>query len=107
LCRRFQITLLRVLIDHNLNNLNGLLDGDSSGDNIEIDYLLLPATGKDRTIIDWECIASVLFSCEKFSEYHWNCPLPNGYTQSVQTKDGCVCICMLLNSLVSTLKNHS
>ncbi|XP_059444787.1 endoribonuclease Dicer homolog 2-like [Corylus avellana] len=70
-----------------------------------MDYLLLPPTGKDRRIIDWECIASVLFSCEKLSEYHWNCPLPNGYAHSVQTKDGCVCICMLLNSLVYTPHN--
>jgi endoribonuclease Dicer len=103
LCRRFQITLLRVLIDHNLNNSKELLDGDYSGDDIEIDYLLLPATGKDRRplVIDWGCISSVLFSCE----YHLNCPLPEGYSHIVQTKDGSVCICMLWNSLVYTPHN--
>jgi endoribonuclease Dicer len=103
LCRRFQITLLRVLKDHNLNNLKELLDGDCSGDNIEIDYLLLPATGKDqRPLIDWECITSVHFSCEKFFESHLNCSLPKGYARCVQTKDGSVCTCMLRNSLVYT-----
>jgi endoribonuclease Dicer len=106
LCRRFQITLLRVLIDHNLNNLKELLDGDCSGDNIEIDYLLLPAIGKDvKSLIDWECITSVDFSCEKFCEYHLNCSLPKGYARCVQTKDGSVCTCMLRNSLVYTPHN--
>ncbi|GLT72572.1 hypothetical protein SLA2020_444960 [Shorea laevis] len=105
MCRRFQITLLRVLIDHNLNNLKDLLDGDYPGDDIEIDYLLLPAAGKDRRplIIEWERITPLLFSSEKYCEYHHfnNCSLPKG----VQTKHGCVCICMLRNSLVYTPHN--
>jgi endoribonuclease Dicer len=106
LCRRFQTTLLRVLIDHNLNNLKELLDGDCLGDNIEIDYLLLPATGKDqRALIDWECITSLRFSGKKFCEYHLNCTLPKGCARRVQTKDGSECTCMLRNSLVYTPHN--
>ena len=103
LCRTFQITLFRVLKDHNLNNLKDLLDEDCSGDNIEINYLLLPATGKDgRPLIDWECVTSVHFSCEKFWENHLNCSYPKGYARSAQTIDGSVCTCMLQNSLVYT-----
>ncbi|XP_041017414.1 endoribonuclease Dicer homolog 2 isoform X7 [Juglans microcarpa x Juglans regia] len=105
LCRRFQITLLRVLIDHNLNKLKECLDGEFLGD--ETDYLLLPATGKHQRplIIDWLCVTSVLFSCENFCEYHLNCYLPKGCARSVQTKDGPVCICLLKNSLVCTPHN--
>ncbi|XP_059442582.1 endoribonuclease Dicer homolog 2-like isoform X2 [Corylus avellana] len=106
LCRRFQTTLLRVLIDRNLNNLKELLDGDCLGDNIEIDYLLLPAIRKDpRASIDWECIHSLRFSCEKFCGYRLNCSLPKGSARCVQTKDGSECTCMLRNSLVYTPHN--
>ncbi|XP_059435828.1 endoribonuclease Dicer homolog 2 isoform X1 [Corylus avellana] len=103
LCRTFQIALLRVLKDHNLNNLKDLLDGDYPVDNIEIDYLLLPATGKDGIpLIDWECITSVHFSFEKFWENHLNCSHPKGYARCVHTIDGSVCTCMLQNSVVYT-----
>jgi endoribonuclease Dicer len=103
LCRTFQIALLRVLKDHNLNNLKDLLGGDCSVDNIEIDYLLLPATGKDgRPLIDWESITSVHFSFEKFWENHLNCSYRKGYARCVETIDGSVCTCMLQNSVVYT-----
>ncbi|KAB1200469.1 hypothetical protein CJ030_MR0G007159 [Morella rubra] len=105
LCGRFQITLIRVLIDHALKDLEKRFGRDFLGD--EIDYLLLPATGKHERplIIDWQCVTSVLFSCEKLHENHLDCRLPKGYAHHVQTKDGPVCTCMLQNSLVSTLHN--
>ncbi|XP_040999422.1 endoribonuclease Dicer homolog 2-like [Juglans microcarpa x Juglans regia] len=97
LCRRFQKTLLRVLIYQDLN-----MDGDILG--AETDYLLLPATGKHQrsVIIDWHCVKSVPFSCEKNGEFHLNCALPKDCARIVQTKDGPVCTCLLQNSLVYT-----
>ncbi|XP_040999401.1 endoribonuclease Dicer homolog 2-like [Juglans microcarpa x Juglans regia] len=97
LCRRFQKTLLRVLIYHDLN-----MDREILG--AETDYLLLPATGKHQrpVIIDWHCVNSVLFSCEKNGEFHMNCSLPKDCACIVQTKDGPVCTCLLQNSLVYT-----
>ncbi|XP_035549379.1 endoribonuclease Dicer homolog 2-like [Juglans regia] len=98
LCRRFQKTLLRVLIYHDLN-----MDRDILG--AETDYLLLPATGKPQrpVIIDWHCVNSVLFSCMKNGEIHLNCALPKDCcARIVQTKDGPVCTCLLQNSLVYT-----
>ncbi|KAG7967635.1 hypothetical protein I3843_08G108800 [Carya illinoinensis] len=102
LCRRFQKTLLRVLIHHDLKSLNERMDGDILG--AETDYLLLPATAKHQRpeIIDWPCVNSVLFSCKKNVESHLNCSLPEGCARIVQTKDGPVCTCLLQNSLVYT-----
>ncbi|KAM3691337.1 hypothetical protein ACB098_08G007900 [Castanea mollissima] len=106
LCRRFQITVLRVLIDRNLNKLKEVLDGYCLDDNHEIDYLLLPATGKHHRplIIDWECVVSTAFSCGKACERHVQCG-SKGYARRIQTKDGPVCTCMLRNSLVYTPHN--
>ncbi|KAG7967645.1 hypothetical protein I3843_08G109100 [Carya illinoinensis] len=102
LCRRFQKTLLRVLIDHDLESLNEHMDGDILG--LETKYLLLPSTAKPQrpVIIDWPCVNSVLFSCKKNGESHLNCSLPEGRARIVQTKDGPVCTCLLQNSLVYT-----
>ncbi|KAG6645310.1 endoribonuclease Dicer homolog 2-like [Carya illinoinensis] len=102
LCRRFQKTLLSVLIYHDLKSLNERMDGDILG--VETDYLLLPATGKHQRplIIDWKCVTSVLFSCKKNDESHLNCSLPKGRARIVQTKDGPVCTCLLQKSLVHT-----
>ncbi|KAG6645299.1 endoribonuclease Dicer homolog 2-like isoform X1 [Carya illinoinensis] len=104
LCNRFQKTLLRVLIYHDLGSLNDRMDGDILG--AETDYLLLPATAKHQrpVIIDWPCINSVQFSYKKISEFHSNYSVP-GCARSVQTKDGPVCTCLLQNSLVYTPHN--
>ncbi len=102
LCRKFQITILRVLIDRNLNKLREVLDGLCLEDNLEIDYLLLPGLGEHHrpSIIDWDSVVSVIFSCEN---HVVECS--KGYAHSVQTKDGPVCTCMLRNSLVYTPHN--
>uniref|UniRef100_A0A2N9FEH6 Uncharacterized protein n=1 Tax=Fagus sylvatica TaxID=28930 RepID=A0A2N9FEH6_FAGSY len=75
LCRKFQITILRVLIDR---------------------------LGEHHrpSIIDWDSVVSVIFSCEN---HVVECS--KGYAHSVQTKDGPVCTCMLRNSLVYTPHN--
>ncbi|KAG2693829.1 hypothetical protein I3760_08G113700 [Carya illinoinensis] len=102
LCRRFQKTLLRVLIDHDLKSLNEHMDGDIL--EIETEYLLVPATAKHQrpVIIDWPCVNSVLFSCKKNGESPLNCSLAEGRARIVQTKDGPVCTSLLQNSLVYT-----
>ncbi|BBH06838.1 dicer-like 2 [Prunus dulcis] len=103
LCRKFQITIFRILMDHNLNKLEEVLDGLCLGGNIGVDYLLLPGTKVPQRplIIDWKCITSVLFPCEEYSKDHVDCSLPNW----IYTKSGVVCTCMIQNSLVCTPHN--
>ncbi|KAK9924032.1 hypothetical protein M0R45_032421 [Rubus argutus] len=109
LCRRFQITIFGILMDHNLNKLKEVFDGLCSGENIGVDYLLLPGTRVHQrpSIIDWKCVTSVLFSREEYIKEHINCSLPNGCSRIVHTINGVVCTCMIQNSLVCTPHNGS
>ncbi|XP_012466794.1 endoribonuclease Dicer homolog 2 isoform X1 [Gossypium raimondii] len=100
LCRRFQIALFRVLMDHKAEKLTELSDL-TSGNNSEIDYLLLPSNYMGQNpVIDWLSISSILFSYEKVWKNHVNCN-----AGMIQTKSGLVCTCMIKNSLVSTPHN--
>ncbi|KAJ6690089.1 hypothetical protein OIU85_006378 [Salix viminalis] len=103
LCRRFQITLLKVLLDHSVNKLKEVLEGLDLESGVEIDYFLLPAFRScSQPSINWTPISSVLFSYK--NERHFNCS-QNGNAHAVQTKCGPVCACMLHNSLVCTPHN--
>ncbi|KAJ6726835.1 DICER-RELATED [Salix purpurea] len=103
LCRRFQITLLKVLLDHSVNKLKEVLEGLDLESGVEIDYFLLPAFRScSQPSINWTPINSVLFSYK--NEHHFNCS-QNGNAHAVQTKCGPVCACMLHNSLVCTPHN--
>ncbi|KAJ7978287.1 Endoribonuclease Dicer-like [Quillaja saponaria] len=99
LSRRYQVTLFRVLLDHNLNKLTEVLDKFCLGDNLEIDYLMLPATGIDQrpSIIDW---VSVNICVD-----HINHTLLKDHARNVWTINGWTCTCKLLNSLVYTPHN--
>lgn len=96
LCRRFQITTLRVLLDHDITKLATILNELRLEDNLEIDYLLLPATAihQRHSIIDWLSVTSV-FSSQTSCNNHVN----------IWTKDGQVCTCKLENALVYTPHN--
>ncbi|KAK2973415.1 hypothetical protein RJ640_011649, partial [Escallonia rubra] len=105
LCQRFQITILRVLLDHNWTKLEVLGASILRTDLAVLDYLLLPSTISSQKpfCIDWRSVSSVLFSCENMFDDHKYCssPKPCG----VHTKNGLVCRCMLENSLVYTPHN--
>ncbi|XP_034923676.1 endoribonuclease Dicer homolog 2 [Populus alba] len=102
-CRRFQITLFKVLLDHSVNKLKEVLEGLDLGSGVEIDYFLLPAfSSRSQPSINWTPISSVLFSYK--NEEHFNCSR-NGNAHVVQTKCGPVCACVLQNSLVCTPHN--
>ncbi|MBA0607154.1 hypothetical protein Godav_019498, partial [Gossypium davidsonii] len=74
LCRRFQIALFRVLMDHKAEKLTELLSDLTSGNNSEINYLLLPSNYMGQNpVIDWLSISSILFSYEKVWKNHVNC----------------------------------
>ncbi|QHO06443.1 hypothetical protein HN51_065296 [Arachis hypogaea] len=93
LCKRFQVTILRLLLDHNMEKLRSADKLCSEGDP-EIDYLLLP-THKQRLSVDWSSINSLYpskFACGNHSPNVW-------------TKNGRVCTCILRNSLVYTPHN--
>ncbi|GFZ06041.1 dicer-like 2 [Actinidia rufa] len=105
LCHRFQITLFRVLLDHNLKKLDKVLNAFHSRHDLAIcDYLLLPCSGENQNPwnIDWKCVNSVLFSHKNLWDNHKNCCIPNGFCRPVDAKNGLVCSCMLENCLVHT-----
>ena len=76
-----------------MNKLTAGLDRCYLEDDLEIDYLLLPAMGKGKyTAINWLAVNSVNpseVSC-KYHELH------------IRTKSGLVCSCKLQNALVCT-----
>jgi len=93
LCKKFQVTLLRILIDNSMNKLAMGLDKCYLEGDVEIDYLLLPAIGKgEKSIVNWLAISAVNPSNIK-CEYH-----PN----HIRTKSGLVCTCRLQDALVFT-----
>ncbi|XP_028180116.1 endoribonuclease Dicer homolog 2-like isoform X1 [Glycine soja] len=93
LCKKFQVTILRILIDHDMNKLTAGLDRCYLEDDLEIDYLLLPAMGKGKyTAINWLAVNSVNPS-EVSCKYH---------EPHIRTKSGLVCSCKLQNALVCT-----
>ncbi|XP_022776009.1 endoribonuclease Dicer homolog 2-like isoform X2 [Durio zibethinus] len=101
LCRRFQIALFRVLIDRKADKLAEVLSDLRSGNNSEIDYLLLPSNYLGQNpVIDWSSVSSVSFSYEKFWKEHVNCN-----AGMIQTKSGLLCTCLIQNSLVCTPHN--
>ncbi|CAJ1794964.1 unnamed protein product [Sphenostylis stenocarpa] len=96
LCTNFQLTLLRILIDHDMNKLAIGLDKFYLEDDVNIDYLLLPAIGKgEKSDIDWLAINSVN-ACNLTCNYH---------QPHIRTKSGLVCTCNLRDALVCT--NHA
>ncbi|KAK3028012.1 hypothetical protein RJ639_040011, partial [Escallonia herrerae] len=105
LCQRFQITILRVLLDHNWTKLEVSGASILRTDLAVLDYLLLPSTISSQKpfCIDWRSVSSVLFSCENMFDDHKFCSSPKAC--GVQTKNGLVCRCMLENSLVYTPHN--
>ncbi|KAE9599183.1 putative ribonuclease III post-transcriptional gene silencing PAZ-Argonaute family [Lupinus albus] len=100
LCKTFQVTVLKILVHHNIDKLAASLkslDKLYLDDDLEIDYLLLPATAIQHrpAVIDWVSITSVnpsKITCEKHSPKLW-------------TKNGLVCPCILQDSLVYTPHN--
>ncbi|KAF5745855.1 endoribonuclease Dicer 2-like [Tripterygium wilfordii] len=104
MCRRFQVTLFRVLMDHNLNKLMKMSDFQL-GNDLEVDYFLLPSICKgNRSMIDWSTIRSVWFSYANTWKDHLNCP-HKGNVHVIRTQSGPVCSCMIENSLVHTPHN--
>jgi endoribonuclease Dicer len=104
-CRRFQITLFRVLLDHSVENLMEALNGLHLRDGVALDYLLVPSTHSHETsLIDWEVIRSVNLTSHEVLEKHENCST-NGASRILHTKDGLFCTCVVQNALVYTPHN--
>ncbi|KAL9165554.1 hypothetical protein ABFS82_06G177900 [Erythranthe guttata] len=107
LCRRFQITLFRLLLDHKLDKLYE--EDNQSSEKIDssiFNYLLLPTIGSPHnTSIDWKCITSVTYPENSSKDEHNNCSRNGGNGPRMHTKNGSACRCMLDNSLVCTPHN--
>ena len=103
ICRRFQITLLSVLLYHSMTKLREILDGLALVKAPDVDYLLLPHASAHPTpgTINWRSVVSVLFSndnhiCRDYSKCR---------RHRVRMKNGLVSRCMLEGSLVYTPHN--
>ncbi|XP_052186204.1 endoribonuclease Dicer homolog 2-like isoform X2 [Diospyros lotus] len=107
LCQTFQISLFRVLFDHNLTKLAEVLSAFNSRKDYSIDYLLLPCSGPSQNplIVDWKCVSSVIFPYEKLRDHNTSCCPPKSYGRLVHAKNDLVCSCMFENSLVYTPHN--
>lgn len=105
MAKRFQTTVLSVLIHHDvakLNNISNCLPKELPS--TEVVYLLLPLiAGK----VDWPCIKSAVFSAGTIgSQDTMSCCCRIGVARFIQTIDGHICSCQLQNSLVYTPHNH-
>ncbi|XP_024027815.1 endoribonuclease Dicer homolog 2 isoform X2 [Morus notabilis] len=105
--RRFQVTLFRVLVYQNFNYVREVSSQHHLQEDIEIDYLILPATilNPRDLMVKWESTISALFSFEKCNENHTTRCLVKNYFNRTHTKNGIVCTCKLKNSLVYTPHN--
>lgn len=89
------------MLNHNWSKLNE--DAEILlGDGPKVDYLLLPSTGVE--LISWDTVLSVLASSREYC-VHRGIPSSKGLSCDVQTKNGLVCLCRLVNSLVYTPHN--
>nr|CAD1820291.1 unnamed protein product [Ananas comosus var. bracteatus] len=105
MAKRFQTTVLSVLIHHDVAKLNNISDCPPKElPSTEVVYLLLPLiAGK----VDWPCIKSAVFSAGTVgSQDAMSCCCRIGVARFVQTIDGHMCSCQLQNSLVYTPHNH-
>ena len=94
--------VLTILRDQSIMKLKNFFDA-LRVKNAHCDYLLLPSNGlhKNRVVIDWKSVGSVLFRFENTA----NCSLTNDNHQKVHTKNGLICSCLVENALVCTPHN--
>lgn len=106
LCHRFQVMMFRVLLDNNFNKVKETLGVFCPRNNIAVfDYLLLPSTGSQQSlIIDWGCVGSILFPSKNLCHDRAKCS-PKCRNNIVHTINGLVCRCVVENSLVCTPHN--
>ncbi|KAF9611025.1 hypothetical protein IFM89_026332 [Coptis chinensis] len=100
---KFQLTVLRLLIDQKWNSVADALDKHQQNDTVpRISYLLLPSTNADRKspIVHWDCITSLsTLNC------HWShCP-EKSCLNYVHSNDKVICRCTLKSSVVVTPHN--
>ncbi|XP_058762785.1 endoribonuclease Dicer homolog 2-like isoform X2 [Vicia villosa] len=95
LCKRFQVNVLGVLMNHKTEK-EVVLGKCCLEDDFEIDYLLLPSIAIEQTpVVDWLTINSVhpsLIECVH-------------HKSNIHTKKGLVCSCLLQNALICTPHN--
>ncbi|XP_058092757.1 endoribonuclease Dicer homolog 2-like isoform X3 [Magnolia sinica] len=120
MARRFQITILRSLINHKWRKLRHDLNGplQEEGTLATTTYLVLPSIDHDLVLpsidpdqnssfIDWDCIKSASFSSKVDGMVREDgiphcCSLQGDNIRWMHIKDSLVCSCMLRNSLVTT-----
>ncbi|KAL5723260.1 hypothetical protein ACHQM5_006678 [Ranunculus cassubicifolius] len=110
---KFQISVLRLLIDRNMNKLADSIS--SLQENVtlpRVTYLLLPSinTNRKSPVIDWDCVSSFIpttaaCSRDNMLKLHKKSCFGRNHVHCIRTYDKVVCRCMLVNSLVVTPHN--
>lgn len=101
---RFQMTVLRVLLDNAITKLKKSLEAVKVKSNLTVfDYLLFPSMGLNNSspVIDWASVNSVAFPYMKQN----NCSLTSNLHHHICTINGVVCSCAMENALVYTPHN--
>ncbi|XP_047256670.1 endoribonuclease Dicer homolog 2-like [Capsicum annuum] len=104
-CKRFQVSIFRILFDRDLSKLQDALAAVQSPIGSAVsDFLLLPSLGTTPEI-NWRCVNSLLFPSQELGDKHTDFCSTQRHKRSVNTKTGVVCSCMLENSLAWTPHN--
>ncbi|KAF6176416.1 hypothetical protein GIB67_018244 [Kingdonia uniflora] len=104
---KFQITVLRLLIDPDLNKLKDAIKGllEPNDNSLpRVNYLLLPSVGCNKrrpSHSDWDIRSHSLFPSASSLSHGKYCSTK----RNLQAKNGLVCSCMLKSSLVFTPHN--
>lgn len=110
---KFQITVLRLLIDRDMNKLADSISSLQQNLTLpRVTYLLLPSTDTDRKQpnIDWDCVSSFIpttpaCSRDNMLNLHKKNYVERCHVHCIRTYDKVVCRCVLANSLVITPHN--
>ncbi|KAJ0973480.1 hypothetical protein J5N97_021439 [Dioscorea zingiberensis] len=100
MAKRFQVSVLGILIHHDVGKFVSALNNLHQNDNCAtVAYLLLPSNGRK---IDWVCINSATFSMEKIGDHSTRFCSSCQRAHWLQIKDGSLCSCIIRNSIVYT-----
>ncbi|GAA0158861.1 hypothetical protein LIER_15782 [Lithospermum erythrorhizon] len=108
ICQKFQVALLRILLDRNIERLDKALAGFGKlGGFSRLDYLILPVvhSPKHNLTINWNSLRSVLRPYTCLGDKHVWCFCGMNDSHHVYTMSGWVCSCIMKNALVCTPHN--
>ncbi|XP_020594744.1 endoribonuclease Dicer homolog 2a-like, partial [Phalaenopsis equestris] len=101
--RRFQVSVLSLLIDQDYDKFLNALHVCMENAFEAVVYLLIPSVLGG---IDWGCVNSPTFFVENGMQHPKRCCCKKSVAQLIQIKNSCICRCMLHHSVVYTPHNE-